>query len=90
MHVKGIWKLHGIDSVTGKSRSANNATFYNSYEEALAAAQSYVGRDNKPCPGIVIFKAYSLVMPVPPVKPSVVVVEFDDHFVPDTVDTDRV
>lgn len=81
MHVKGIWKLHGIDSVTGKSRSANNATFYESYDEALAAAKTYCSRGNNPCPGIVIFKAYQLVTPV---AAPVVVVDFEDHHVPDT------
>lgn len=82
MHVKGIWKLHGIDSVTGKSRSANNSTFYDTYEEALAAAKTYCSRANQPCPGIVIYKAHTFVAPAKPIEPPLIVEHFEEHHVP--------
>jgi len=61
MQVK--YKLHGIDTVDGSRHSANNKKFYDTYDEALTQAKSYVSRQSNPCNGIVIFKAITLVEP---------------------------
>jgi hypothetical protein len=53
------FKIHGIDSVTGASRSANNNKFYDSYDEAETAARKCVAQDR--CSGIVIFQAIALI-----------------------------
>lgn len=58
-----VYKLHGIDTVLGYSKSSNTQKFYFSQAEALEAAKSYVSRSGDPCQGIVIFKAVLLVEP---------------------------
>lgn len=63
MKITKRYKLHGLDTVLGTSHSANNKTFYETYEEALEVAKSYVGRHSAPASGIVIFQAIEVVMP---------------------------
>ena len=60
MRIKLVYKIHGLNTANGMSRSAGNDTFYETYDEALRAAQSYVG-----CPtcteAMIIYKAHVLV-----------------------------
>ncbi len=58
--IKLMFKIHGLNTAQGMSRSAGNDTFYDTEEQALTAARSYVSllgcRDS-----MVIYKAHVLV-----------------------------
>lgn len=68
LKIKLMYKIHGLNTSQGMSRSAGNDTFYETEEEALEMARSYVAR-----PGgndsMVIYKAHVLICPShPPVE----------------------
>lgn len=72
------YKIHGIDSVTGESRSANNNVFYDTLEEAVAQCRTYLARPSN-CSGFVIMKTAAVVKPVEaPIK--VFHLDADDYF----------
>ena len=62
MEIKLMYKIHCLNVAQGLSRSANNDTFYETYEQALEQARHYVdskiGNDS-----MVIYKAHVLVRP---------------------------
>lgn len=63
--IKLMYKIHGLNTAMGLSRSANNDTFYETYAQALEQARHYVdskiGND-----AMVIYKAHVLVRRIPP------------------------
>jgi len=71
MKIKLMYKIHGLSTANGMCRSAGNDTFYETLDEALERARSYVdkggwygGQDS-----MVIYKAHVLVRPShPPVE----------------------
>ncbi len=65
------YKIHGVETVEGRSRSANTDKFYETYQDAMNAARNCVARSGK---DIVIFRAYKVVGPTLPV-----VIEHDVH-----------
>ncbi len=60
MQIKLMYKIHGLNTANGLSRSAGNDTFYETEDAALEAARSYVARGS--CSdSMVIYKAHVLV-----------------------------
>ena len=57
------YKIHGIDTVEGRNKSAKTSKFYETYQDALRAARNCVVRSS--CE-IVIFRAFKVVGPVQP------------------------
>ncbi|KKL50808.1 hypothetical protein LCGC14_2301770 [marine sediment metagenome] len=62
MQIKLMYKIHCLNVAQGLSRSANNDTFYETYEQALEQARSYVDHDRS-SDSMVIYKAHVLVRP---------------------------
>ncbi|KKN65465.1 hypothetical protein LCGC14_0481850 [marine sediment metagenome] len=55
-----MYKIHGLNTARGMARSAGNDTFYETEEQALTAARSYVSLPS--ChDAMVIYKAHVLV-----------------------------
>ena len=69
--IKLMYKIHGLRTANGMCRSAGNDTFYETYDEALERARSYVDKRGW-YPGqdaMVIYKAHVLVRPsCPPIE----------------------
>jgi len=66
MEIKLMYKIHGLNTAQGMARSANNDTFYETYEQALEQARSYVDRGESGSfaqDSMVIYKAHVLVRP---------------------------
>lgn len=63
MEIKLMYKIHCLNVAQGLSRSANNDTFYETYEEALEQARSYVDAPGCRNNSMVIYKAHVLVRP---------------------------
>ncbi len=64
IRIKLMYKIHGIDTANGMCRSAGNDTFYETYDEALERARSYVDKGgwyNRTQCSMVIYKAHVLV-----------------------------
>lgn len=59
MQIKNMYKIHNLNVAQGRSRNAGNNTFYETEEQALSAARSYVERD--PYAAMVIYKATCVV-----------------------------
>ncbi len=60
MRIRLMYKIHCLNVAQGLSRSANNDTFYETYDQALEQARGYVecngGNDQ-----MVIYKAHVLI-----------------------------
>lgn len=63
MDIRKMYKIHGLDTVNGLANSANTRKFYETHEEAVAAAKNCCNKKDPPS-GIVVFKAVTLVRPV--------------------------
>ncbi len=63
MRIKLMYKIHGLNTANGMSNSAGNDTFYETEEEALNMARSYVERGGwyKGHDSMVVYKAHVLV-----------------------------
>ena len=67
------YKIHGINSVSGAGRSANNNVFYDTYEAAYEKCLQYMRSSNSPDNGFVIMKTCAIVKHnEPPVSTYVV------------------
>lgn len=56
------YKIHGLDSVQGVIRSANNNVFYDTLEEAIEQAKIYLANPrNDNCSGYVIMKTHTII-----------------------------
>ena len=62
LNVKRRFKIHALTTVDGNNRSADNGTFYETKEEAMIKAKSYVENDSGP---MVVYAAVALLEPVP-------------------------
>ncbi len=66
MKVKYPYKIHGLNTVNGTSRSIKTNKFYETLVEARKVAQACVSRSacsSRPCNGIVIFQAIEAIVP---------------------------
>ncbi len=72
MKIKLMYKIHGLSTANGMCRSAGNDTFYETYDEALERARSYVEKGGWYKSGqdaMVIYKAHVLIRPShPPIE----------------------
>lgn len=72
MQIKLMYKIHCLNVAKGISHSAGNDTFYETYDEALEQARSYVTQHRRGSANqdsMVIYKAHVLVRPhKPPVE----------------------
>ena len=65
MHIKNCYKIHALSTANGVATAPNgNNTFYETYGEAKAAAESYASRGDKPA-SMVIYRAIEVVSPAP-------------------------
>ena len=62
LKIKLMYKIHALNTANGMCRSAGNDTFYETEEEALEMARSYVKRGSSDV-SMVIYKAHVLVRP---------------------------
>ena len=60
MKIKLMYKIHSLVTAQEMSRSAGNDTFYETYDEALEQARSYVTRSESSTM-MVIYKAHVLI-----------------------------
>lgn len=78
--IKLMFKIHGLNTAMGMCRSAGNDTFYETEDEALTAARSYVARAG--CTeAMCVYKAHVLVRKSqPPVE--ILSIEHDGEIIP--------
>ena len=65
LKIKLMYKIHALNTSMGMTRSAGNDTFYETEDEALAAARSYVGRAHG-ADSMCIYKAWVLIRKTDP------------------------
>ncbi len=81
MKIKLMYKIHGLRTAQGLSRSANTPKFYRTQEEAIESARKLIHAGcHDHCDDLVIYKAFMLVCKEqPPIQ--VKAIEYDGEVV---------